>query len=140
MLMCQVASSANVTVSNVHIKATIQENDINIRQVGGFAGQVASNGTLTMTDCSFEGKLVFGNKGTYVGGLVGKLQSGATLNATNCKVSANISALDYCGGLVGHIVSNAKFNNTNSTAEGSVTATNGSNKGDLIGKDDRPSA
>jgi hypothetical protein len=105
--------------------------------VGGIVGWVESSSTLTMENCTFNGKLDFPTQGTQLGGLVGTVRSNCTLNLKNCTNNGELIGKDKVGGLIGCIEATGKVNIENCENKGSITTT-GTNKDDVVGDDKRP--
>ncbi|MBQ8431613.1 MAG: hypothetical protein IJX28_01900 [Clostridia bacterium] len=113
-------SGANVTLSDLHIQSTlIAETTASMGNVAAFVG-IHEAGTLTMTNCSFQGKIDYVDAAD-VGSFIGEMVTGTTLNLNNCTSSAELIAKRNCGGLIGFVASGATVNNNGSTFTGSIT-------------------
>ena len=130
-------SGGNVTISGVTIDGYACESTSNtFKRVGGFVGLLESNSTLTIENCTFNGKIYFPTNGTEIGGFVGMIKSGCTLNLKDCTSNAELTGKDYVGGLVGTVEAGGTLNVENSENKGTITTT-GSHKDDVVGNDKR---
>ncbi len=104
-------SCSGVTVRNSSVKGT--------HYVGGFAGQVACEGTLS--DCHVTDVTVVQNSATAnrcAGGFAGYAGGGALFD--NCTAQASVtSGVNYAGGFTGFVTANASFRQC--TARGDVS-------------------
>ena len=136
-LIAKVSGGGNVTISNVTVDGyACEDSNYSYYCVGGIVGWVESSSTLTMENCTFNGKLDFPTQGTQLGGMVGTVRSNCTLNLKNCVNNGEIIGKDKVGGLIGCIEYNGKVNIENSENKGTLTTT-GSNKDDVVGDDKR---
>jgi len=142
---CALFSNAGsgIMLTNLHLNGLI----LNAQDVGsstliiaGLISDIASGGTLTLSNCSVSISSVNISSATstiYFGGLLGNVE--AVTNFTNCHVSAlsninvNGGAL-YCGGLIGYHGS-TKSTMTSSSWNGNLVLTSSSTirAGGLIG-------
>lgn len=125
-----VGDTASVTVSNVEVHSSVNEGGHRAGQlggaVGGIVGAITSAGTLTLSNCHFNGTLSFPNS-TNIAGFVGMAKGGTTIILNNCHGDGIISGGDYVAGLSGY------ENSTNKESNGSCINFNnlkcaGSNK------------
>ncbi|MBQ8439465.1 MAG: hypothetical protein IJX19_02275 [Clostridia bacterium] len=115
----RITDGGNVTLSNIHIrKALMSEGDGKLTNIGGFVGIVESGCTLTLENCSFEGDIKFGTKGSQVGGFVGQADGNVILNG--CHFGGSIEAVAAAGATVGAQASYAKVTETDCTSTGEV--------------------
>ena len=127
-------ADANVTVSDITVSSTvlIKDTGCSMGAVAGFVGTVEA-GQLTMTNCSFEGKIDF-ISAAHVGGLIGKIRASATVTLNNCTNKGDLIAKRNCGGLVGCVITGYTLVNNGSTSTGTITCA-GLN-GELIGAEE----
>ncbi|MBQ8431614.1 MAG: endonuclease/exonuclease/phosphatase family protein [Clostridia bacterium] len=136
-LIAKVSGGGNVTISNVTVDGYACENsNYSYYCVGGIVGWIESSSTLTMENCTFNGKINFPTQGTEIGGLVGTVKKGCTLNLKDCVNNGELIGKDYVGGLVGSVLSGGQLNVENSQNKGTITVT-GTHQDDVVGKDQR---
>ncbi len=117
-LIARITGDANVTISNVNIRnTTMTEGTGALSRIGGFVGYVEGGSTLTMENCSFQGSLKFGTKGSQIGGFVGAALSGATVVLNNCNSQAAIEALSASGDFVGYEETGSTVTKTDCTTK-----------------------
>lgn len=121
-------SEGSITFEGVTIKlgadiaingGTMQETTYAMKFIGGFVGKVES-GTLTMTNCHFNGTIDFANS-TYATAFVGMTNS-ATLILNNCHGDGYVKCYNYIAGLSGYTDNTTKTNN-DSCFTGTLKAT-----------------
>ena len=114
-------------VENCHVTGTV-----NLESRDGYVGGIASDGDVTITNCSIiaEGTGILKvNNSTTAGGIVANLSSGCTVS--NCHAeNLNISATKMVGGIVGQLypdtvldncsVENVTLNKTSTTGLPSI--------------------
>ncbi len=123
-------ADANVTLSDIHIKSSLLgAGESSMGSVAGFVGS-HNEGTLTMTNCTFEGKIDYVTA-AHVGGLIGSVKASTTLHLNNCTNRGDLIAKRNCGGLIGRIITGATVNNNGSTSTGTITCEG--THGELIG-------
>lgn len=135
VLIAKVASSANVTISDVVVDCAIYEGKGTVYWIGGFVGQVEGNCTLTMNHCAFLGKIAYGNKGTQIGGFVGAVRNNGSLILDHCQFGGIVQGKEFCGQLVGFAEGSSKFTHTGTTSTGTVSPLTAGQE--TVGKDSR---
>ena len=98
---------ANVTISFVSVHAEITETSKPFSKAAGFVGYISGAGTLSMTNCEFDGLIKV--SGTHVGGLVAHIDSAkAVINIGSCSNFGDLTASRYCGGIIGQTKSQSQ--------------------------------
>ena len=120
-------ASANVSLTDITLADTVllEEGANGINNVGGFVG-ILQQGTLTLNNCHFNGKVNFPN-GEHIAGFVGKASGGTNIVFNNCHGSGQVIAKDFVTGLSVYTDSTTKKNN-GSCLTGSIFCISGSNK------------
>ncbi len=128
---------SNVTFRNVTVNnAAMMENAGSMDYIGGFIGRVDEmlRITLTLENCSFNGKIEFPNS-TCIGGFIGYVYNrNAVVTLKNCAVNGDLTAEDFCGGLIGYVGDNSTIQIENSTYAGTLTSDE--QKSETIGNPD----
>ena len=136
-LIAKITKNANVTISNVTVDFYACENsNYSFYCMGGIVGWVQSNSTLTMENCTFNGKIDFPTQGIQIGSMIGTVKSGCTLNLKNCVNNGELIGKDYVGGFIGCVESTGKVNVESCENKGTITST-GTHTDDVIGDDQR---
>jgi hypothetical protein len=103
----------------IQVRNTLMsEGNGKLTNIGGFVGIVESGCSLTVENCSFEGDIKFGTKGSQVGGFVGRAEGNVTLNG--CQFGGSIDAVEAAGAMVGSQFSYATVTETDCTSTGEI--------------------
>lgn len=124
---------ANNTILNVTSENALYEHgEGTMGVVGGLIGRVEASASITIENCTVAGTMTM-NANTC-GGLIGDINNAtASVTVKNCVNKINITAPDKVGGIAGHAATGATVTVEGFTNEGTLTATNGTNKNDQIG-------
>jgi hypothetical protein len=115
----RITEGGKVTLSNIHVRNTLMsEGNGKLTNIGGFVGVVESGCSLTVENCSFEGDIKFGTKGSQVGGFVGRAEGNVTLNG--CQFGGSIDAVEAAGAMVGSQASYVTVTETDCTSTGEI--------------------
>ncbi len=123
-------SGENVLFSNIHVVDALLQKDTNVLSaIGGLAGRLDADKSLTIENCTTSGLINF-EDGAQAGGLVGLINAGATLTVKNSSSSMNLTVADIAGGLVGQV--NGKFfYDADCKYTGTITVPEGASKGEI---------
>jgi hypothetical protein len=81
----------NLIISNTFVDTTLSDLD----STGGFIGDIRSLTSLTITDSSFNGKILAGQSNAptvvNIGGIIGSIFSGGTINIERVSVNTNLT-------------------------------------------------